>query len=105
MRFDENLENQSEIALKIRAFQKILTIGRKLIYGVDSGLDLTADTPPQRCGSKKKTNLHQEENEMQMSDVIADMLTRIRNASNAKHATVDIPASNMKKSIADILVE
>ncbi len=42
---------------------------------------------------------------MQMSDVIADMLTRIRNASNAKHDTVDIPASNMKKSIADILVE
>ena len=41
---------------------------------------------------------------MQMSDVIADMLTRIRNASNAKHATVDIPASNMKKAIADILV-
>jgi len=42
---------------------------------------------------------------MQMSDVIADMLTRIRNASNAKHPTVDVPASNMKKSIADILVE
>ena len=41
---------------------------------------------------------------MQMSDVIADMLTRIRNASNAKHDTVDVPASNMKKSIADILV-
>ena len=42
---------------------------------------------------------------MQMSDVIADMLTRIRNASNAKHETVDIPASNMKMSIADILVK
>ena len=42
---------------------------------------------------------------MQMSDVIADMLTRIRNANNAKHETVDIPASNMKKSIADILVK
>ena len=42
---------------------------------------------------------------MQMSDVIADMLTRIRNANTAKHATVDIPASNMKKAIADILVE
>ena len=42
---------------------------------------------------------------MQMSDVIADMLTRIRNASNAKHATVDVPASNMKKAIAEILVE
>ena len=41
---------------------------------------------------------------MQMSDVIADMLTRIRNASNAKHETVDIPASNMKKAIADILL-
>ena len=41
---------------------------------------------------------------MQMSDVIADMLTRIRNANNAKHETVDIPASNMKKAIADILV-
>ena len=42
---------------------------------------------------------------MQMSDVIADMLTRIRNANNAKHETVDIPASKMKKSIADILVD
>ncbi len=42
---------------------------------------------------------------MQMSDVIADMLTRIRNANNAKHETVDVPASNMKKAIADILVE
>lgn len=41
---------------------------------------------------------------MQMSDVIADMLTRIRNANNAKHESVDIPASNMKKAIADILV-
>ncbi len=42
---------------------------------------------------------------MQMSDVIADMLTRIRNANNAKHETVDIPASKMKKAIADILVD
>ncbi len=41
---------------------------------------------------------------MQMSDVIADMLSRIRNANNAKHETVDIPASNIKKAIADILV-
>ncbi len=41
---------------------------------------------------------------MQMSDVIADMLTRIRNANNAKHESVDIPASNMKKAIADILL-
>ena len=42
---------------------------------------------------------------MQISDVIADMLTRIRNANNAKHDTVDIPASNMKKSIAQILLD
>ena len=42
---------------------------------------------------------------MQISDVIADMLTRIRNANDAKHETVDIPASNMKKSIAQILVD
>ena len=42
---------------------------------------------------------------MQISDVIADMLTRIRNANNAKHETVDVPASNLKKSIADILLE
>ncbi len=41
---------------------------------------------------------------MQISDVIADMLTRIRNANDAKHATVDIPASNMKKAIVDILL-
>ena len=40
---------------------------------------------------------------MQISDVIADMLTRIRNANDAKHETVDVPASNMKKAIADIL--
>ena len=42
---------------------------------------------------------------MQITDPIADMLTRIRNASAAKHATVDIPASNMKKSIAEILLQ
>ena len=42
---------------------------------------------------------------MQISDVIADMLTRIRNANDAKHDTVDIPASNLKKSIAHILLE
>ncbi|MBQ0102075.1 MAG: 30S ribosomal protein S8 [Firmicutes bacterium] len=42
---------------------------------------------------------------MQMSDVIADMLTRIRNASNAKHESVDVPASNIKKAIAEILVK
>jgi len=42
---------------------------------------------------------------MQISDVIADMLTRIRNANDAKHDTVDIPASNLKKSIAQILLE
>ena len=41
---------------------------------------------------------------MQMSDVIADMLTRIRNANDAKHDTVDVPASNLKKSIAEILL-
>lgn len=41
---------------------------------------------------------------MQISDVIADMLTRIRNANDAKHSTVDVPASNMKKAIADILL-
>ncbi len=42
---------------------------------------------------------------MQITDPIADMLTRIRNASNAKHDTVDVPASNMKKAIAQILLD
>ena len=42
---------------------------------------------------------------MQISDVIADMLTRIRNANDAKHESVDVPASNLKKSIAEILLE
>ena len=42
---------------------------------------------------------------MQITDTIADLLTRIRNASTAKHATVDVPASNMKKSITQILVD
>lgn len=42
---------------------------------------------------------------MQITDPIADFLTRIRNANSAKHDTVDIPASNMKKAIAEILLE
>ena len=42
---------------------------------------------------------------MHITDPIADMLTHIRNASNAKHETVDVPASNMKKSIAQILLD
>ncbi len=41
---------------------------------------------------------------MQITDPIADMLTRIRNANSAKHDTVDVPASNMKKAIAEILL-
>ena len=45
-------------------------------------------------GGRKKMNI---------TDPIADMLTRIRNASRSKHKTVDVPASNVKKSIADIL--
>lgn len=42
---------------------------------------------------------------MQITDPIADMLTRIRNASSAKHDSVDIPASKMKKAIAEILLQ
>ena len=42
---------------------------------------------------------------MQITDSIADMLTRIRNANSAKHDTVKVPASNMKKAIAQILVD
>jgi len=42
---------------------------------------------------------------MTMTDPIADMLTRIRNGNMAKHETVDVPASNMKKEIANILLE
>ena len=42
---------------------------------------------------------------MQITDTIADLLTRIRNASSAKHDSVDIPASNMKKAIVQILLD
>ena len=42
---------------------------------------------------------------MQIPDTIADMLTRIRNASSAKHDSVDVPASNVKKAIAQILLD
>ena len=42
---------------------------------------------------------------MQITDSVADMLTRIRNANSAKHDTVKVPASNMKKAIAQILVD
>lgn len=42
---------------------------------------------------------------MQITDTIADLLTRIRNANSAKHDTVDVPASNMKKAITQILLD
>ena len=42
---------------------------------------------------------------MQITDPIADMLTRIRNAGSARHDTVDVPSSKMKKAIAEILLE
>ena len=42
---------------------------------------------------------------MQVTDSVADMLTRVRNANAAKHDTVEVPASNMKKAIAQILVD
>lgn len=42
---------------------------------------------------------------MQVTDTIADLLTRIRNAQSAKHDTVEVPASNMKKAICQILVD
>lgn len=42
---------------------------------------------------------------MQITDTIADLLTRIRNANSAKHDSVEIPASNLKKSICQILVD
>ncbi|HEZ7985664.1 MAG TPA: 30S ribosomal protein S8 [Ruminococcus sp.] len=42
---------------------------------------------------------------MQITDTIADLLTRIRNANTAKHATVDVPASSVKKAITQILVD
>lgn len=42
---------------------------------------------------------------MQITDAIADLLTRVRNASSAKHESVDIPASNLKKDIARILLD
>lgn len=42
---------------------------------------------------------------MHITDPIADLLTRIRNASSAKHATVDVPASNLKKAICQILLD
>ena len=42
---------------------------------------------------------------MQITDPVADMLTRIRTASSAKHDTVDVPASNLKKAIAQILLD
>ena len=42
---------------------------------------------------------------MQITDTIADLLTRLRHANSAKHATVDVPASNMKKAIVQILLD
>ena len=53
----------------------------------------------------KKASWEKEVIGMQITDTIADILTRIRNASSAKHATVDVPASNVKKAITQILLD
>jgi len=62
-------------------------------------------SPPEQsdyfaCNSNKEDN-----SSMQITDPIADLLTRIRNAGSAKHDTVDVPASNMKKAIVGILLD
>ena len=51
------------------------------------------------------SNFCKEEKNMQITDPIADMLTRIRNAGSARHQTVDVPASSVKKAIAQILLD
>ena len=61
--------------------------------------------PPRNAAARKEKLALEEDKKMQISDVIADMLTRIRNANDAKHESVDIPASNLKKSIAQILLD
>jgi small subunit ribosomal protein S8 len=63
------------------------------------------DAEPRRLNRFLAVTLNWEEKQMQITDPIADMLTRIRNAGSAKHDTVDVPASNMKKAIAKILME
>jgi small subunit ribosomal protein S8 len=55
------------------------------------------------CIVSKTRSSKKEESNMHISDPIADMLTRIRNAGAAKHPAVEVPASNMKKAIAEIL--
>ena len=58
-----------------------------------------------RVFTGKARNFYKEDINMQITDPVADMLTRIRNANSAKHDTVDVPASNLKKAIAQILLE
>lgn len=57
-----------------------------------------------QAGKEADKNKKKEGKKLNITDPIADMLTRIRNANSSKHKTVDVPASNMKKAIADILV-
>ena len=59
-----------------------------------------------QAGNKKHIRKYKKEvGKLITTDPIADMLTRIRNANSSKHKTVDVPASNMKKSIAKILLD
>ena len=58
-----------------------------------------------RGKTKLPSNFYRRIKEMHITDPIADMLTRIRNAGAARHATVDVPASGMKKAIAQILLD
>jgi len=79
------------------------------------GHDELGTTRERTCSIRHDTSLPQRSREsrnskiggfiMHITDPVADMLTRIRNANNAKHDTVDVPASNMKKSIAQILLD
>ncbi len=70
-----------------------------------NGTSLSQLMSPSVCAGQHVKSENEEETYMTMSDPIADMLTRIRNANTAKHDTVDVPASKMKIAIANILVD
>ena len=107
------LKQQREAKFSSRKYNRCKICGRPHAYLRKFGicricfreLAYKGEIPGVKKAIWKSKSRREGGNTMQITDTIADLLTRIRNAASAKHDTVEIPASNMKKAICQILVD
>ena len=102
------LKQQKTPKFSTRAYTRCKICGRPHSYLRKYGICRVCFRELARVLRRQAGKSYENEKEvigMQITDTIADILTRIRNASSAKHATVDVPASNVKKAITQILLD